>query len=524
MYESEPVSPTHGLSDAVVAHRLRGSERLRADLPGGYQLTLRTRELHGPLQAALAAPSPTGPARICTARFSAVTPLPAVSRILDAVTRYAPALPDARDAHPPHQAVARLLTTGAPFQQPDEPGLFVQFGHAQAWLDRRRLNVTLGGRWDAPSTARLTAAVLRELTYAEELSGQVASLLPPGPWQVLSDQWHPAAALVLPSAPRWNPQDPLGRRASRALRELQHGLCTDRPDSDFQELISVEGSAVALRVTAHHRAVPRLFRTVVGDGAFAPGELGNTRTTFLPTDLLAFPCLEPALTPRTSTAPLDLYVAPKPELDIYGMKLDLGSWRYVLDKNAVFYGPGWYPFHQHVTRREKDPTAPIGAHRTHGSRPGTDLPRRRNPLLAQRVRTAHPRRPPRQSATPALFRTGPGMCPRPHHHTADRLGHDAGDAPRPDPRGPAAPPSHHQGRADPRSSGSRAAGTRSRRQRTASGPQTLGSQRPSQHGCLPPRGRAQAATRSPRRRSALRTTASPGTATPGPDHSPTHPP
>lgn len=370
MYEFEPVSPTYGLSDAVVAHRLRGGERLCADLPGGYQLTLRTRERHGPLQAALAAPSPTGPARICTARFSAFTALPAVSRILDAVTRYAPALPDARDTHPPREAVARLLTTGAPFQQPGEPGLFVQFGHAQAWLDRRRLSVTLGapgsglsltlgGPWDAPSTARLTAAVLRELTDAGELAGQVASLLVPGPWQVLSDQWHPAAALILPSAPRWDPQDPLGRRVSRALRELQHRLCTDRPDWDFQELISVEGSAVALRVTPRERAVPRLERSVVGTGRFVPGELGNTRTTFLPTDLPAFPCLAPALMPRAVMAPMDLYVAPEAERDMYGVKLDLGGWRYVLDKRAVFYGPGWYPFHQHVTRREKDPTAPL---------------------------------------------------------------------------------------------------------------------------------------------------------------------
>ncbi|MET9134765.1 hypothetical protein [Streptomyces antibioticus] len=91
----EPASPTYGICDTVIGHRLRGSDRTSSDLPGGYRLSLRTRELHGPVQAALAAPSPTGPARICTARFSALTPLPAMSRILDAVTRYAPALPDA---------------------------------------------------------------------------------------------------------------------------------------------------------------------------------------------------------------------------------------------------------------------------------------------------------------------------------------------------------------------------------------------------------------------------------------------
>ncbi|MFF4035959.1 hypothetical protein ACFYZ2_40500 [Streptomyces sviceus] len=122
MSEFEPASPAYGLSDAVVAHRLRGGERFHADLPGGYRLTLRTRERHGSLQASLAAPSPTGPARICTARFSSSTPLPAVSRILDAVTRYAPALPEARDAHPPGEAVARLLTTGTPSSSPASRG------------------------------------------------------------------------------------------------------------------------------------------------------------------------------------------------------------------------------------------------------------------------------------------------------------------------------------------------------------------------------------------------------------------
>ncbi|MGK3943323.1 hypothetical protein ABK046_33400 [Streptomyces caeruleatus] len=143
------------------------------------------------------------------------------------------------------------------------------------------------------------------------------------------------------------------------MRDLQHGLCTERPDWDFQELISVEGSAVALRVTPRECAVPRLERSVVGTSRLVPGELGNTRTTFLPTDLPAFPCLAPALMPRAVTSPLNVYVAPEAERDIYGVKLDLGSWRYVLDAPAVFYGPGWYPFHQHVTRREKDPTAPL---------------------------------------------------------------------------------------------------------------------------------------------------------------------
>ncbi|MFE7958758.1 hypothetical protein [Streptomyces sp. NPDC057413] len=369
MYEFEPASPTYAISDTIVEHQLRGRDRTRADLPGGYRLTLRTRELHGQLEAALFAPSPTGPARICTARTSAYTPPAVKSRILDTAARYAPALPDARDAHPPLEAVARLLTTGAAFRRPGEPGLFVRFGHAEAWLEGRRLSVTLGspgsglslvlgGPWDAPSTARLTAAVLHELTEAGQLAGEVASLLEPGPWQILSDQWHPDAALVLPATLSPDPEDPLGRRISRALREVQHHLRTARPDWDFQELIAVEGSAVALRVTVRDRAVPRLVRKVVSDGAHGPDELGNTRTTFAPADLPALPHRDPA-PPSHEVPSLDLHVAPRNERYSYGVKLDLGDWAYVLDAQAVVYGPGWYPFHEHVTRREKDPTAPL---------------------------------------------------------------------------------------------------------------------------------------------------------------------
>ncbi|MEU2284225.1 hypothetical protein ABZ614_20155 [Streptomyces sp. NPDC013178] len=247
--------------------------------------------------------------------------------------------------------------------------MFVQFGHAEAWLEGRRLSVTLGshdsglslvlgGPWDAPSTARLTAAVLRELTDAERLAGTVASLLEPGPWQVLSDQWHPDAALVLPATRRVDPEDPLGRRVSRALREVQQALRAAQPNWDFQEMISAEGSAVALRVTPLDRAVPRMVRKVVSDGAYGPDELGNTRTTFLPADLPAPPDFAPVLPPDEAPS-LDLHVAAKNERYLYGVKLELGDWAYVLDGKRVFYGPGWYPFHEHVTRREKDPTAPL---------------------------------------------------------------------------------------------------------------------------------------------------------------------
>jgi hypothetical protein len=186
MYEFEPASPIYAISDTIVEHRL-----------------------HGQLEAALAAPSPTGPARICTARISAHAPTPVTARLLDTVTRYAPPCPT--PARPPLETVAHLLTTGAVFQRPDKSGLFVRFGHAEAWLDDRRLVVTLGspggglslvlgGPWDASST---TAAALRELTEAQQLAGQVTALLPPGPWQVLSDRWPPDAASSCPQPAAW---------------------------------------------------------------------------------------------------------------------------------------------------------------------------------------------------------------------------------------------------------------------------------------------------------------------------------
>ncbi|MFE4752412.1 hypothetical protein ACFRIB_19390 [Streptomyces mirabilis] len=369
MSEFEPASPTYAISDTVIEHTMRGRDRTSADLPGGYRLTLRTRELHGPVRAALAAPSPTGNARICTVRFSPVTPTPVMARILDAVTRYAPALPDARDAHPSPQAVARLLTTGTSFQRPGEPGLFVRFGPAEAWLNGKRLSVTLGspasgislileGPRDAPSTARLTAAVLSELTDAKQLAGEVAALLPPGPWRVVSDQYHPDAALILPSNRRPDPEDPLGRRVSRALRDIKAELQAARSDWDFQELISIEGSAVALRITRRERAVARLVRTCVSTSVPGSDEVGNTRTTFAPADPPTAPDRPPSGSPHDASG-LALYVAAEDEPYRFGVKLDLDEWGYVLDAQSVLYGPGWYPFHKHVTRREKDPAYPL---------------------------------------------------------------------------------------------------------------------------------------------------------------------
>ncbi|MFJ3310385.1 hypothetical protein ACIPSA_46875 [Streptomyces sp. NPDC086549] len=116
------------MSDTTVEHHLRGRDCTRADLPGGYRLTLRTRELRGQPRPALAAPSPISTARICAARISAHAPTPVTLCILDAVTRCATALPGTRDARPPQKATSRLLTADAAFERPREPGLFVQFG------------------------------------------------------------------------------------------------------------------------------------------------------------------------------------------------------------------------------------------------------------------------------------------------------------------------------------------------------------------------------------------------------------
>jgi hypothetical protein len=101
-----------------------------------------------------------------------------------------------------------------------------------------------------------------------------------------------------------------------------------------------------------------MVRKAVGDGACDPDELSNTRTTFLPADLPPPPDFAPARHPR-EVPYLDLQVAPKNEAYPYGVKLELGDWAYALEPRAVFYGPGWYPFHEHVTRREKGPTAPL---------------------------------------------------------------------------------------------------------------------------------------------------------------------
>ncbi|MFC9916312.1 hypothetical protein [Streptomyces sp. NPDC127197] len=61
---------------------------------------------------------------------------------------------------------------------------------------------------------------------------------------------------------------------------------------------------------------------------------------------------------RPEIPSLDLRVAAKDERYLYGVKLDLATGRTSWTASACSTGPGWYPFHEHVTRREKDPTAP----------------------------------------------------------------------------------------------------------------------------------------------------------------------
>ncbi|HLL35413.1 MAG TPA: hypothetical protein VK545_16355, partial [Streptomyces sp.] len=220
---------------------------------------------------------------------------PAVTRILGGVARWAPALPDARNAHPGPDAVARLLTTGVPAQRPGEPGLFVTFGHADAWLHRNRLGVTLGsatsgatllldGPWDAPGTARLTDLVLRELTDAGSLAREVAALLPAsGRAQVEADRWHPDAAVIVCRG-RFDPADPLGRAVSRELRGVSRVLESARPDWEVQHLWSNEGSRVAVRVTRRGRSVPELAKRSrwVPDNPFQSNGSGTFQSEYAP--------------------------------------------------------------------------------------------------------------------------------------------------------------------------------------------------------------------------------------------------
>ncbi|WP_030894335.1 hypothetical protein [Streptomyces sp. NRRL F-5053] len=56
-------------------------------------------------------------------------------------------------------------------------------------------------------------------------------------------------------------------------------------------------------------------------------------------------------------------IASQDEFDGHAIELELGNWAYALDDAPGVYGPGWYPFHRVVMRREFDPenrTAHVG--------------------------------------------------------------------------------------------------------------------------------------------------------------------
>ncbi|WP_331731758.1 hypothetical protein [Kitasatospora sp. NBC_01300] len=260
------------LADALALHVTTGARRTRTDLPNGYAVAAGFGP-HGPagdLQAAVFAPSQQGPTRICNARFSPGTALPAATRLLARAVREAPAAPCAPTVRPALADVARHLTVGAPEQRPDEPGLFVEYGHATAWLCEGRLGVTLGsatsggsitfsGPWDAVAVAAMVDCALLELTDAQALAAEVSALLPARWNRVLHDQWHPAAAVALPRHSP-GPDDPLGRKFSRELMAAGRELLTRWPDLEMQPFCSNEGAAVALRVSRREARVPELVK------------------------------------------------------------------------------------------------------------------------------------------------------------------------------------------------------------------------------------------------------------------------
>lgn len=48
-------------------------------------------------------------------------------------------------------------------------------------------------------------------------------------------------------------------------------------------------------------------------------------------------------------------IAPEDTHNGHAIELPLGDWAYALDDGPGVYGPGWYPFHEHVWRREPVP-------------------------------------------------------------------------------------------------------------------------------------------------------------------------
>lgn len=278
-----PMGLNAALADSAATHFVHGRAQSGAELPDGYRVVWHS--IHRPggagLRAALFAPSPSGPARVCTGRFSGTFAAPGAARILAAAARYAPALADSPDICPRPARVARLLSYGHAQLTP-EPGLLVYYGPLALWLHRRRLQLNAGrgndltlaldGSCEAHSTARLADHILSETGGGRHFAWEVGSELPTGA-RALPDEWHPRAAVVFLTDPADLTVDPLGREHSRRYRDLRQVLTALQPDWRVQNLSSNEGSTVALRVTASD-AVPPLFKHIAGSpyppGAAAP--------------------------------------------------------------------------------------------------------------------------------------------------------------------------------------------------------------------------------------------------------------
>ncbi|MFB8236154.1 hypothetical protein ACFC58_06340 [Kitasatospora purpeofusca] len=290
-----PTDPFFAALAGVLAdHVTTGAPHTRSPLPNGYALAVKSdpADPAGDLQVALFAPAVQGAARICTARFSPGTPLSAATRLLARTVRSAPAGAGRPTTRPTPAEVVPHLTVGRSEQRPDDPGLFVTYGRAAAWLHDGRLGVTLGsaasggsltfsGPWDALAVAAVLDCALEEFTDARALAAEVAALLPPDWDRVVPDQWHPDAAVILPRHSP-GPDDPLGRVFSRELMAVGEELLAACPDLEAQPFHSNEGAAVALRITRRAAAVPKLVKA----SRLVPPRAGEPAVTVIHSEYL----------------------------------------------------------------------------------------------------------------------------------------------------------------------------------------------------------------------------------------------
>lgn len=256
-------APIAELADAVSEHTILGRHTSRYDLPDGHRLSLRTTAA-GMLTAALFAPTPHSQARVAVAHFRGAFTGVVPARVLSRVLRWAPARPEMPAARPNPEAVASTMLLGERTEKPDLPGLTVEYGPASLWLDGNRLSILTGagnsitlvleGPWDFHATAALADAALREATWLHriDISALTAALPAEPAVRIHEDIWHPAAAVLMLTAPVDPTTDGLGRAASRQYTAITAHL-TAHHGGEFtvQKLYSNERSIVALRV---HRA------------------------------------------------------------------------------------------------------------------------------------------------------------------------------------------------------------------------------------------------------------------------------